>query len=117
MALVALVATLIASAGSGYAGWTFSRDYHAAKHAEAKALIEETARVSRQSAADEISKIQVKNVRVTQQLETQVRELRIPADCTVPDSVLALTNATLTGQVTGDGGVPAADPDGEGRVP
>ena len=110
-ALIALVATLIASAGSGYAGWTFSRDYHAAKAVEIQKIIEDTARASREAAATAISGIEVKNVRITQKLETEIREKPVYRDCVADDGVFALTNEAITGQESGDPGVPAPGAD------
>lgn len=110
-ALIALVATLIASAGSGYAGWTFSRDYHAAKAVEIQKIIEDTARVGREAAAQAIAGIEVKNVRITQKMETEIREKPVYRDCVADDSVFALTNEAITGQEPRDPSVPATGGD------
>lgn len=110
-ALIALVATLIASGASGYAGWTFSRDYHAAKAAETQKIIEDTARVSREAAAQAIAGIEVKNVRITQKLETEIREKPVYRECVADDGVFALTNEAITGQESGDPGVSGASAD------
>ena len=79
-ALIALIAVIASGAGSGYAGWTFSRDYHAAKAVEIQKIIEDTARASREAAAQAISGIEVKNVRITQKLETEIRETTVYRD-------------------------------------
>ena len=110
-ALIALVAVIASGLGSGYAGWTFSRDYYAAKAAENKELIERAAQASREAAATAISGIEVKNVRITQKLETEIREKPVYRDCVADDSVFALTNEAITGQESGDPGVPAASGD------
>ncbi len=107
-ALIAPVATLIASAASGYAGWTFSRDYHAAKAIETKELIERAAAASREAAAEAISGIEVKNVRITQKLETEIREKPVYRDCVADDGVFALTNEAITGQEPRDPSVSAS---------
>lgn len=106
-ALIALVAVIASGLGSGYAGWTFSRDYYAAKATENKELIERAAQASREAAATAISGIEVKNVRITQKLETEIREKPVYRDCVADDSVFALTNEAITGQEFGDPGVPA----------
>lgn len=110
-ALIALVATLIASAASGYAGWTLSADYHAAKAIETKELIERAAAASREAAAEAISGIEVKNVRITQKLETEIREKPVYRDCVADDGVFALTNEAITGQEPRDPGMPAPGAD------
>lgn len=107
-ALIALVAVIASGLGSGYAGWTLSRDYYAAKAIETKELIERAAQASREAAATAISGIEVKNVRITQKLETEIREKPVYRDCVADDSVLALTNEAITGQESGDPGVPAS---------
>ena len=107
-ALIALVAILASGLGSGYAGWTFSRDYYAAKAIENKELIERAAQASREAAATAISGIEVKNVRITQKLETEIREKPVYRDCVADDSVFNLTNEAITGQESGDPGVPAS---------
>lgn len=107
-ALIALVAVIASGLGSGYAGWTLSRDYYAAKAIETKELIERAAQASREAAATAISAIEVKNVRITQKLETEIREKPVYRDCVADDSVLALTNEAITGQESGDPGVPAS---------
>lgn len=107
-ALIALVAILASGLGSGYAGWTFSRDYYAAKAIENKELIERAAQASREAAAEVISGIEVKNVRITQKLETEIREKPVYRDCVADDSVFNLTNEAITGQESGDPGVPAS---------
>lgn len=110
-ALIALVAVIASGLGSGYAGWTFSRDYYAAKAVENKELIERAAQASREAAATAISGIEVKNVRITQKLETEIREKPVYRDCVADDGVFALTNEAITGQESGDPGVPAASGD------
>ena len=110
-ALIALVAVIASGLGSGYAGWTFSRDYYAAKATENKELIERAAQASREAAAEVISGIEVKNVRITQKLETEIREKPVYRDCVADDSVFALTNEAITGQESGDSSVPAAGAD------
>lgn len=110
-ALIALVAVIASGLGSGYAGWTFSRDYYAAKAIENKELIEQAAKASREAAAEVISGIEVKNVRITQKLETEIREKPVYRDCVADDGVFALTNEAITGQESGDPGVPAAGAD------
>lgn len=110
-ALIALVAVIASGLGSGYAGWTFSRDYYAAKAVENKELIERAAQASREAAAEVISGIEVKNVRITQKLETEIREKPVYRDCVADDSVFALTNEAITGQESGDSSVPAASGD------
>ena len=110
-ALIALVAVIASGLGSGYAGWTFSRDYYAAKAIENKELIEQAAKASREAAAEVISGIEVKNVRITQKLETEIREKPVYRDCVADDSVFALTNEAITGQESGDPGVPAPGAD------
>lgn len=110
-ALIALVAVIASGLGSGYAGWTLSRDYYAAKAIETKELIERAAQASREAAATAISAIEVKNVRITQKLETEIREKPVYRDCVADDSVFALTNEAITGQESGDPGVPAAGAD------
>ena len=107
-ALIALVAVIASGLGSGYAGWTFSRDYYAAKVTENKELIERAAQASREAAATAISAIEVKNVRITQKLETEIREKPVYRDCVADDSVFNLTNEAITGQESGDPGVPAS---------
>lgn len=107
-ALIALVAVIASGLGSGYAGWAFSRDYHAAKAIETKELIERAAQASREAAAEVISGIEVKNVRITQKLETEIREKPVYRDCVADDSVFSLTNEAITGQESGDPGVPAS---------
>ena len=97
--------------GSGYAGWTFSRDYYAAKAIENKELVEQAAKASREAAAEVISGIEVKNVRITQKLETEIREKPVYRDCVADDGVFALTNEAITGQESGDPGVPAPGAD------
>lgn len=109
--LIALVVCLATGAGSGYAGWTFSRDYHAAKAVEIQKIIEDTARVGREAAATAISGIEVKNVRITQKLETEIREKPVYRDCVADDSVFALTNEAITGQEPRDSSVPATGGD------
>ena len=110
-ALIALIAVIASGAGIGYAGWTFSRDYHAAKAVEIQKIIEDTARASREAAAQAISGIEVKNVRITQKLETEIREKPVYRDCVADDGVFALTNEAITGQESGDPSVPAASGD------
>lgn len=107
-ALIALVAVIASGLGSGYAGWTLSRDYYAAKAIETKELIERAAQASREAAATAISAIEVKNVRITQKLETEIREKPVYRDCVADDGVFALTNEAITGQESGDPGVPAS---------
>lgn len=106
-ALIALVAILLSGAGGFYGGWKTSTDYHAAKQAQTVQLIQEAAQASRIAAAEIISGIKIQNVRVTQKLETEIREKPVYRDCVADDSVLALTNEAITGQESGDRGVPA----------
>jgi uncharacterized membrane protein len=110
-ALIALIAVIASGLGSGWAGWTFSRDYHAAKAIETQKIIEDTARVSRQAAAEAISGIEVKNVRITQKLETEIREKPVYRDCVADERVFTLTNEAITGEESGDPSVPAAGGD------
>ncbi len=110
-ALIALIAVIASGLGSGYAGWTFSRDYYAAKAIENKELVEQAAKASREAAAEVISGIEVKNVRITQKLETEIREKPVYRDCVADDGVFALTNEAITGQESGDPGVPAPGAD------
>lgn len=106
-ALIALIAVIASGLGSGYAGWTFSRDYYAAKAIANKELVEQAAKASREAAAEVISGIEVKNVKITQKLETEIREKPVYRDCVADDGVFALTNEAITGQESGDPGVPA----------
>lgn len=110
-ALIALIAVIASGLGSGYAGWTFSRDYYAAKAIENKELVEQAAKASREAAAEVISGIEVKNVRITQKMETEIREKPVYRDCVADDGVFALTNEAITGQESGDPGVPAPGAD------
>jgi hypothetical protein len=81
-----------------------------------RVTLEEVARTAReasqQAAAEAIAQIEVKNVTIRQELETQIREKPVYRDCFADQRVLDTVNEAITGNpATGSGELPAAGSD------
>lgn len=79
----------------------------------ARVTLEEVARASRdasmQAAAEQIAKIEVKNVTIRQKLETEIREKPVYRDCFTDQRVLDTVNEAITGNTAaGSSELPAA---------
>lgn len=81
-----------------------------------RVTIEEVARVAReasqQAAAEAIANIEVRNVTIKQQLETQIREKPVYRDCFADQRVLDTVNEAITGNpAAGPSELPVASSD------
>jgi hypothetical protein len=80
--------------------------------------VAQTAReASLQAAAEQIAKIEVKNVTIRQRLETEIREKPVYRDCFADQRVLDTVNEAITGNsATGSGELPEAGSDDRSDV-
>lgn len=106
---------VLAIAGAGASGyWQGSKhtaDQIAAQAARDAALVEKTRETAQAAAAQEISKIEVKNVTIRQKAETITREVPVYGDCRHDPRTLGLLNDALA-----PAGIGAKSPD-NGKLP
>lgn len=102
-----LAGALIAIGASFFFGMKVGDDRAVARQEKQEELIRAVSEASQTAAAGEIAKIEVKNVTIRQQLETEVREKPVYRDCTADQRVLGLINQAITG----------TEPAGPGQLP
>lgn len=100
---------------AGISGWSYFKgrsdgsDAVIARQARDDEIRFETLQLAQQAAAEEIAKIEVKNVTIRQRLETQIRDKPVYRDCIADQRVLDTVNEAITGDFTaGPGELPAA---------
>jgi len=111
--LAAAVAALLACSGGAYwfgrsDGAALERGAQDREQRIADAAAEQTSR----AVADQIAKIEIKNVTIRQQVETEIREKPVYRDCVHSPDVLRAINTALTGttaEPAGDRPLPATD--------
>jgi Tfp pilus assembly protein PilO len=106
------VTLLVGAAGAtGYwKGSQHTADQIAAQEAREAALVQKTRETAAQAAAEQISKIEVRNVTIRQKAETITREVPVYGDCKHDPRTLGLLNDALT-----PGG--EAKPPSDGKLP
>jgi cell division protein FtsX len=111
--LILAVTLLVGAAGAtGYwQGSKHTADQIAAQAAREAALVEKTRETAAQAAAEQIAKIEVKNVTIRQKAETITREVPVYGDCRHDPRTLGLLNDALA-----PGAAPAESPD-RGKLP
>ena len=114
--LILILVALVGGAGAtGY--WQGSKhkaDEIAAQEARESALVEKTREAATQAAAEQIAKIEVKNVTIRQKAETITREVPVYGDCRHDPRTLGLLNDALApgateGKPAGPGELPRTD--------
>ena len=114
--MILAVTLLVGGAGAtGY--WQGSKhkaDEIAAQTAREAALVEKTRETAAAAAAEQISKIEVKNVTIRQKAETITREVPVYGDCRHDPRTLGLLNDALApgaaeGKPASDGKLPKPD--------
>jgi hypothetical protein len=106
------VVAVAAIAGSYVKGRSDGKAIIIAQQAREDQIRFETLQLAQQAAAEEIAKIEVKNVTIRQKLETEIREKPVYRDCIADQRVLDTVNEAITGNIaTGSGELPAAGPD------
>lgn len=95
--LILAVTLLVGAAGAtGYwQGSKHTADQIAAQAAREAALVEKTRETAAQAAAEQIAKIEVKNVTIRQKAETITREVPVYGDCRHDPRTLGLLNDAL----------------------
>lgn len=95
--LILAVTLLVGAAGAtGYwKGSQHTADQIAAQQAREAALVEKTRETAAQAAAEQIAKIEVKNVTIRQKAETITREVPVYGDCRHDPRTLGLLNDAL----------------------
>lgn len=95
--IILAVTLLIGGAGAtGYwKGSQHKADEIAAQQAREAALVEKTRETAAQAAAEQIAKIEVKNVTIRQKAETITREVPVYGDCRHDPRTLGLLNDAL----------------------
>lgn len=111
-----VLAAILALAGAVGGAYIKGRSDGKAVEIAHRATLEEVAKVAReasaQASAEAIAKIEVKNVTIKQQLETQIREKPVYRDCFADQRVLDTVNEAITGNpAPGAGELPTASPD------
>lgn len=112
-ALAILGALLVgAIAGAYVKGRSDGKALILAQQAREDQIRFETLQLAQQAAAEEIAKIEVKNVTIRQKLETEIREKPVYRDCLADQRVLDTVNEAITGDIAvGPSELPAASPD------
>ncbi len=114
-ALLAVVLLVGASGATGYrAGAKHTENQIAAQAAREAALVDKTREAAAQAAAEQISKIEVKNTTIRQKAEVITREVPIYGDCRHDPRTLGLLNDALApgateGKPAGPGELPRTD--------
>lgn len=102
--LLGAVLTILAAFTGGVATGKSWQEGQAAKE---EVLIQKAAEAAQLAAAEEISKIEVRNVTIKQKIERETLEVPVYRDCSHTDAGLRVVNEALSG------GKPA----GDSRVP
>jgi Holliday junction resolvase-like predicted endonuclease len=103
--VLALAAAVVASyAAVGYKGYRMGEDHCVAENAKLVAVEVRTRDAAIAGAAEEIRKIEVKNVTIRQKAETITREREVYRDCKMEADLLGLVNDALAGQKRDDAG-------------
>lgn len=95
---IVLAVTLLVGAAGATGYWKGSQhtaDQIAAQQAREAALVEKTRETAAQAAAEQIAKIEVKNVTIRQKAETITREVPVYGDCRHDPRTLGLLNDAL----------------------
>lgn len=110
--LISGLIAVAAIAGSYVKGRSDGQAVIIAKQARDDQIRFETLQLAQQAAAEEIAKIEVKNVTIRQKLETEIREKPVYRNCLADQRVLDTVNEAITGNIaTGASELPAAGPD------
>ena len=113
--LLAVVLLVGASGATGYwQGSKYTADQIAAQAAREAALVEKTREVAALAAAEQISKIEVRNTTIRQKAEVITREVPVYSECRNDPRTLSLLNESLSpgtaeARPAGGGKLPAAD--------
>lgn len=113
--ILAVVALVGASGATGYwQGSKHTENQIAAQAAREAALVDKTREAATQAAAEQISKIEVRNTTIRQKAEVITREVPVYGDCRHDPRTLGLLNDALApgaaeAQPADRGKLPAAD--------
>jgi hypothetical protein len=111
------VAVAAGMAGAYVKGRSDGRAVIIASQAREDQIRMETLQLAQLAAAEEIAKIEVKNVTIRQKLETEIREKPVYRDCAADQRVLDTVNEAITGSPAADSGeLPAAGGDDRAHV-
>jgi hypothetical protein len=97
-ALLGAVLALVGAIGGAYVkGRGDGRAVEIAQRVTLEEVAQTAREASQQAAAEQIAKIEVKNVTIKQQLETQIREKPVYRNCVADQRVLDTVNEAITG--------------------
>lgn len=93
--LIAGIAWAASIAASGYVAFGLGQDHEIAKQAKQEKVISEVRQAAMDAAAEAISKIEVKNVTIRQELEREIRTNTVFRDCRSGDAAVRLFNSAI----------------------
>lgn len=102
--LILAVTLLVGAAGAtGYwKGSQHTADQIAAQQAREAALVEKTRETAAQAAAEQIAKIEVRNVTIRQKAETITREVPVYSECKNTPEMMRQLNSSLDASTATD---------------
>ena len=111
LALIAAVIAGLAAAAAGAWGVAYraGRDACRADRAEQEALIREAVSAANEATAAAISRIQVRNTTIRQEVASVIERETVYRDCTHADGVRDAINRALAGSESDPGSVPATN--------
>lgn len=108
--ILAVVLFYVASVGgAGWKGYALGIEHQVAAEAEARQDYEKGRDAALQAAAQELAKLDIKQVTIRQKAETITREVPVYTDCKHDDRTMRLLNDALA--------PPGAESPGDGSVP
>lgn len=111
--LATLGAVIVAAmGGTAWKAYHLGQDSILARQARDDRIRFETLQLAQQAAAEEIRRIEVKNVTIRQRVERETRIEPRYSDCVNTDGVMQSVNSALTGSAVpaGSGELPRSDP-------
>jgi hypothetical protein len=110
--LAALLAVVVATGSAYIKGRSDGEDLEAGRRDAETLKLAQVEKAAQRGAAEAISKIEVQNVTVRQQLQTKIQERVVYRDCRHDDDSLRVLNAAITGrdQPASDSKLPGANP-------
>ena len=103
--ILGLVLAWGASIGGAYFyGQSIGKAVCEAVEAREQKLVEKVTKAAQTATAEEIAKLEVKNVTITQRVETKIREVPVYRDCVHAPGVLDDINEARTGRRPADKG-------------